>query len=420
METLIPNPIQNLNQVSWEDIRNEFPILRTLVHGNPLVYLDNAASSQKPQAVIDAISHYYSYENANIHRGVHSLSAEATLAFEKSRELVREYLNAQKTEEIIFTKGTTESINLVATCFGKAFLKKGDKIMISAMEHHSNIVPWQMIAEEKEAELVIIPMNEKGEIIQEEFDRLLSPAVKIMAITHLSNSLGTINPVKEMIKKAHSFQIPVLVDGAQSASHLEIDVLDLDCDFFVFSGHKTVGPTGIGVLYGKEAWLEKLPPYQGGGEMIKSVSFKKTIYNDLPFKFEAGTPHIEGGICLWNALDFLKKIGLKNIKEREDELLSEARKRILELDFIRLIGTADHKSSILSFLVEGVHPYDIGVLMDQQGIALRTGHHCTEPVMEFFKIPGTVRASFSFYNNFEDIDRFILGLKRSIKMLLGS
>jgi len=418
MNTVIePSPV-GLQPSHWDLLRMDFPILQRNIHGNPLVYLDNAASSQKPESVLKAIDHYYRFENANIHRGVHFLSAEATQAFEKTRDQIKEFIHARNTREIIFTKGTTDSINLIAATFGKAFIKKGDRIMISAMEHHSNIVPWQMVAEEKEAELIVIPMNQEGELILEEFDHLLDSRVKIISISHLSNSLGTINPISYIIEKAHALGIPVLVDGAQSAPHIPVNVQEMDCDFFVFSGHKTLGPTGIGILYGKEEWLEKLPPYQGGGEMIKTVTFKKTTYNELPFKFEAGTPHIAGGICLGTAIDYMQKIGLENIHARENELLAQATNSILELEEIRLIGTAKNKSSVLSFLVKGVHPYDIGVLLDQQGIAVRTGHHCTQPVMDFFNIPGTVRASFSFYNNLEDIHRFISSLKKAIKMLV--
>lgn len=415
-EILIENA--SIPVMDWNSIRQDFPILNTQVHNQPLVYLDNAATSQKPNSVIQAIEHYYRRENANIHRGVHFLSSEATSAYEATREIIREFIHAEKIQEIIFTRGTTESINLVASSFGKILLKKGQKILISAMEHHSNIVPWQMIAEEKEAEIEVIPMNDSGELILEEFDRLLNEKVALVSVSHLSNSLGTINPIKYIIEKAHAMGIPVLVDGAQSAPHIPVNVQELDCDFFVFSGHKTLGPTGIGILYGKEKWLEKLPPYQGGGEMIKNVTFKKTIYNELPFKFEAGTPHIEGGICLGKAIQYLNEIGLENIHHRELELLHKAKKQIENLEGIRFIGTSREKSSVLSFIIEGVHPYDIGVILDQQGIAVRTGHHCTQPVMDFYGIPGTVRASFSFYNNFEDIERFAEGLKKSIKMLL--
>jgi cysteine desulfurase / selenocysteine lyase len=410
--TIIPK-----KDINWDTIRADFPILNLQIHGNTLTYLDNAATSQKPNLVIQAIDHYYKAENANIHRGVHFLSAEATASYEKTRETVRDFISAEKTEEIIFTKGTTESINLIASCFGKAFLKKGDKIMISALEHHSNIVPWQMIAAEKEAELVVIPMNQSGEIILEEFHRLLDERVKIVAISQLSNSLGTLIPIKYIIDQAHLLGIPVLIDGAQSAPHISVNVRELDCDFFVFSGHKTLGPTGIGILYGKSTWLEKLPPYQGGGEMIKSVSFEKTVYNEIPFKFEAGTPNIEGGICLREGLNYLSEIGLTNIHQREDLLLAEATECLKNIDGIRFIGTAPNKSSILSFIIEGIHPYDIGVLLDQQGIAVRTGHHCTQPIMDFYEIPGTIRASFSFYNNPEDISRLEKGLKKAIKMI---
>jgi cysteine desulfurase/selenocysteine lyase len=418
MKTETINGNLSLKEIDWNLIRQDFPILKRKVHGQPLVYLDNAATSQKPNSVIEAIDNYYRFQNANIHRGVHYLSSEGTAAFEKTREEIRQFIHAEKNHEIIFTRGATESINLVAHGFGKAFLKKGQTILISAMEHHSNIVPWQMIAEEKEAKIGVIPMNSDGELILEEFDKMLDENIALVSVSQLSNSLGTINPIRYIIEKAHALNIPVLIDGAQSAPHMGVDVQELDCDFYVFSGHKTLGPTGIGVLYGKEKWLEKLPPYQGGGEMIKTVTFQKTTFNELPFKFEAGTPHIEGGICLGPAIQYLQEIGMDEIHQRENELLNEAKRQIEGIDGIQFIGTAREKSSVLSFLIEGIHPYDIGVLLDQQGIAVRTGHHCTQPVMDFYGIPGTVRASFSFYNDLEDIHRFSEGLKKSIKMLV--
>lgn len=401
-----------------EEIRNDFPILSTLVHGNPLVYLDNAATSQKPVQVIEAIDHYYRYENANIHRGVHFLSATATEAYEACRIRVREFINAASLSEIIFTSGTTDSLNLVASSFSRKFLKKGGRILISALEHHSNIVPWQLACEQYEAELAVIPMNEQGELIMEEFYKLLDERVCLVAISHISNSLGTINPVKEVIAAAHALNIPVLLDGAQSIAHQTIDVQELDCDFFTFSAHKILGPTGFGVLYGKEKWLEAMPPYRGGGEMIKTVSFTKTTYNELPFKFEAGTPHIAGGIGLNAALIYLMNLGMDNIERAEQVLLEKSTRALSQIEGLKLIGTAANKASIVSFNIKGVHPYDLGVILDQQGIAVRTGHHCTQPIMDFLKIPGTVRASFCFYNSEDEIYRLEKGIRKAITMLL--
>lgn len=407
----------NYASIDWKKIREEFPILKREVNGKPLVYLDNAASSQKPQQVIDAINHYYSYYNANVHRGVHTLSQEGTNAFEASRRIVKEFINASKIEEVIFTKGTTNSINLLAYSWGRKFIKEGDEIIISTMEHHSNIVPWQILCEEKKAKLKVIPINEQGELIWDEFLKLLSDKTKFISIVHISNALGTINPVEDIIKEAHQRNILVHVDGAQAAPHHQIDVQALDCDFYSFSGHKMCGPTGIGVLYGKEKWLDEMPPFEGGGEMIKTVSFEITTYNELPFKFEAGTPHIEGAIVLGTAIQYLNSIGIENIAKKENELLNKATTALSNIDGIRFIGKASRKSSVVSFLVNEIHPYDMGTIMDKMGVAVRTGHHCTQPLMDFFKIPGTVRASFSFYNNEEDVDRLIESVNKSIKML---
>ena len=406
-----------LNTLDVEQIRKDFPILQTEMRGKPLVFLDSAASSQKPKVVIDAISNYYSYQHANVHRGVYELSQEATDAFELGRERVREFINAESTDEIIFTRGCTESINLVASCYGRQFLNEGDEVIISAMEHHSNIVPWQMICEEKGAVLKVIPLNEKGEIIFDEYEKLLSEKTKIVSIVHISNALGTINPIKEVIDIAHERNIPVLVDGAQATLHTKIDVRALDADFYTFSGHKVYGPTGIGVLYGKRKWLDAMPPYQGGGEMIKNVSFEKTTYNELPFKFEAGTPDISGAIGLGVALKYITELDFDAIADHEAELLAYGTEKLLEIDGLRIIGTADKKASVISFLIDGTHPYDIGTILDKMGIAVRTGHHCAQPIMDFYKIPGTVRASFAVYTSKEDIDKLVAGVERAARML---
>ena len=400
-----------------EKIREDFPILNTIVNGRPLVYLDNAATTQKPKSVIRAIENYYTTLNSNVHRGVHSLSQKATDAFEESRRKTAAFINARSENEIIFTKGTTDSINLLAACFGKQFIGRGDEIIISAMEHHSNIVPWQMICEERGAVLKVIPITKEGELQMDVFANMLNEKVKIIALTYVSNALGTVNPIKDIIEQAHAINIPVMIDAAQAIQHIAIDVQELDCDFLVFSGHKMYGPTGIGVLYGKENWLNQLPPYQGGGEMIKTVSFEKTIYNEIPFKFEAGTPNIEAAICLGTAIDYLNAIGLENIHQYEDELLKYATEKLTAIDGIRFIGTAKNKSSVISFLVNDIHPYDIGTLLDKQGVAVRTGHHCTQPLMDFYKIPGTVRASFAFYNTKEEIDNFVAALEKAVGML---
>ena len=398
------------------EIRAQFPALRQLVYGKNLVYFDNGATSQKPQIVLDAINAYYAKDNANIHRGVHYLSQQATNAYELARKTIQSALNADKSEEIIFTKGTTDGINLVANSFGE-LLSAGDEILITAMEHHSNIVPWQMLCARKNLVLRVAPINQKGELIEEEFDKLCTTKTKLIAITHISNTLGTINPVKEIIQKAHAVGAKVLVDGAQSIQHMPIDVQDLDCDFFVFSGHKVFGPTGIGVLYGKYALLDAMPPYQGGGDMIAKVTFEQTTYNELPFKFEAGTPHIAGGICLGKAFEFLDALDMDAIQVYEKELAAYAQDLIETIDGVRIIGEAKNKTSVVSFVVDGIHPFDIGTLLDKQGIAVRTGHHCTQPLMSFYGIPGTVRASFAFYNTKEEVDIFITALEKSIRML---
>ncbi len=400
-----------------ERIRQDFPILHQKVHGKPLVYLDNAASSQKPRVVIETLNDYYEKDNANVHRGVHQLSQRATFAYERSRGKVKNFLNAASEKEIIFTRGATEAINLVAQSYARAFLKAGDEILVTGMEHHANIVPWQLVGEQIGTVLRAAPINDAGELIVEEFDKLLTDKTKLVSIPHISNALGTVNPVKELIEKAHARGIPVLLDGAQSVPHVGINVEELDCDFFVFSGHKVFGPTGIGVLYGKEELLNKMPPYQGGGDMIDLVSFEKTTFNDLPYKFEAGTPHIAGAIGLGAAIDYMRRIGLKNIAEYEHELLEYATGRMMEIDGLRIIGTAKDKASVLSFIVEGIHPHDIGSILDLEGIAVRVGHHCAQPVMQRFGIPATARASLAFYNTREEIDAFIAALHKAIRML---
>ncbi len=407
-----------MDTLDIKTIREDFPILKREVNGKPLVYLDNGATTQKPKAVIDAIINYYTDMNSNVHRGVHYLSQISTDAFEITRRKVQEFINAKHDYEIIITKGTTDSINLVASCYGQEFISNGDEIIISAMEHHSNIVPWQMICEAKGAILKVIPMTEQGELDMEAYKSLLNPKTKIVAVNYVSNALGTINPVKKIIDLAHVQNIPVLIDAAQAVQHIKIDVQELDVDFLVFSGHKMYGPTGVGVLYGKEYWLNKMPPYQGGGDMIKDVTFEKTTYNELPFKFEAGTPNIEAGIALNAAIDYINKLGIDNIKKYEDDLLQYATEKLQEINGLRIIGTAKEKSSVISFVVEGTHPYDIGVLLDKMGIAVRTGHHCAQPVMEQFQIPGTVRASLAVYNTKEEIDALLAGLNRAIAMLV--
>lgn len=399
-----------------QKIRADFPILSQKVNGKPLVYFDNGATSQKPQVVIDAISTYYSEINANIHRGVHTLSQLATDAYEASRNTIQNHLNAKHNYEIIFTSGTTFGINLVANGFA-GLLKSGDEVMVSALEHHSNIVPWQFLCERTGAKLVVIPMNEKGELILSEFDNLLSEKTKIVTVNHISNALGTVNPIEYIITKAHGVGAAVLIDGAQATPHLRPDVQALDCDFYVFSGHKVCGPTGVGILYGKEEWLRKLPPYQGGGEMIAEVTFEKTTYADLPHKFEAGTPNISGGIVLGTAIDYMNAIGFENIAAYEHELLLYGTKRLQEIEGLTIYGTSENKASVISFNIDGIHPYDIGTIIDKLGIAVRTGHHCAQPIMNFFNIPGTIRASFAFYNTKEEIDIFVEAVKKAQMML---
>jgi cysteine desulfurase / selenocysteine lyase len=393
-------------------IREDFPILKQKVHGKPLVYLDNAATSQKPQAVIDSEVELYSEYFSNVHRGVHLLSQRSTDAFEKAREKIQNFLNAKSSQEIIFTRGTTEGINLVAQTYGQQHVQAGDEILISAMEHHSNIVPWQMLCAQKGAILKVIPINDEGEILLDEYEKLLSERTRLVGIVHLSNALGTINPIQQMIAMAHQRGIPVLVDGAQAVPHIAADVQALDCDFYVFSGHKLFGPTGIGVLYGKKELLETMPPYQGGGDMILSVSFEKTEYNVLPFRFEAGTPNIAGAIALGAAIDYVQEIGLDKIAAYEDKLLAHATEAIAEIPGIRLIGTARNKASVLSFLIEGIHPHDIGTILDREGIAIRAGHHCAQPVMKRFGVPATARASFAFYNTLEEVDALVAGIRK--------
>ena len=397
-------------------IRKDFPILNRKVNGKPLIYFDNAATSQTPQQVIDVIVDYYSNYNANIHRGVHSLSQEATDAYEQARLKIQNHFNAKQPYEIIFTAGTTHGINLVANGFS-SLLKKGDEVIVSALEHHSNIVPWQMLCERTGASLKVIPMNENGELILSEYDTLLNENTKLVFVNHISNALGTINPIEYIINKAHAVGAAVLIDGAQSCPHIKPDVQQLDVDFYVCSAHKICGPTGVGMLYGKEEWLNKLPPYQGGGEMIAEVSFEKTTYANLPHKFEAGTPNICGGIAFGAALDYMNSIGFDNIAAYENELLEYATEQLLQIEGLKIYGTAKHKTSVISFNVGNIHPYDIGTILDKLGIAVRTGHHCAQPIMDYYKIPGTVRASFMFYNTKEEIDAFIVALNKAILML---
>ena len=397
-------------------VRADFTILSRTVNGKPLVYFDNGATSQKPQIVIDAIAKYYQEINANIHRGVHTLSQLATDAYEESRGKIQNHINAKFAHEVIFTSGTTHGINAIANGFS-SLLKSGDEVLVSAMEHHSNIVPWQMLCEKTGATLRVIPMNEKGELILSEYDKLLSNKTKIVTVNHISNALGTINPIKYMIDKGHEFGAAVLIDGAQAVPHLKPDVQELDCDFYVFSGHKMCGPTGVGILYGKEAWLNKLPPYQGGGEMIKEVTFAKTTYADLPHKFEAGTPDIAGGIVLGVAVDYMNSIGFDAIQKQEFELVQYGTKRLLEIEGLKIFGTAKEKTSVISFNIGEIHPYDIGTIIDKLGIAVRTGHHCAQPIMDFFKIPGTIRASFAFYNTKEEIDVMVEAVQKAQLML---
>lgn len=399
-----------------QKIRADFPILSQSVNGKPLVYFDNGATSQKPKVVIDAEVKYYNEINANIHRGVHTLSQLATDAYEISRGKVKDHINAKHAHEVLFTSGTTHGINLVANGF-TSILKPGDEVVVSSLEHHSNIVPWQMLCERTGATLRVIPIDQNGELIISEFDALLSNKTKIVTVNHISNALGVINPIKYIIEKAHAVGSAVLIDGAQAVPHLKPDVQELDCDFYAFSGHKMCGPTGTGILYGKEEWLNKLPPYQGGGEMIKEVTFEKTTYADLPHKFEAGTPNIAGGIVLGTAIDYLNEIGFDKIHEYENELLEHATKRLNEIEGIRIYGNTKNKASVVSFNIDGIHPYDVGSIIDKLGIAVRTGHHCAQPIMNFFCIPGTIRASFSFYNTKEEIDLMVDAVKKAQIML---
>ncbi len=399
-------------------IRQQFPILSREVKDNPLVYLDNAATSQKPQVVIDALVNYYSGYNANIHRGIHTLAEEATAAFEATRDTVKQFINASSREEIIFTRGTTESINLVANTWGRQNIKAGDEIIISSMEHHSNIVPWQMLCEEKSATIKVIPINDKGELLMDEYFRLLNPKVKLVSVMHVSNALGVINPVEDIINAAHKIGAVVFIDGAQSTVHLDIDVQKMNADFFAFSGHKLYGPTGAGVLYGKRYLLEAMPPFQGGGEMIKEVSFGKTTYADLPYKFEAGTPNIADIIVLKTAIDFVNKIGKQKIRDHEHALLKYATAELEKIPGLKIIGNSKDKVSVISFVIDKIHAQDIGILLDNRGIAVRTGHHCAQPLMQCFNIAGTTRASFAMYNTMEEVDALVTGLHKVIKMLV--
>lgn len=402
----MPNTSVNIaTSINWKTIRNQFPVLQQEVNGKPLVYLDNGASSQMPKQVIDRLNDYHSNEHANVHRGIHSLSQKATDAFEATREKVKSFINAGSQEEVIFTTGTTDSINLVAQSYGRTFLSEGDEIIVSQMEHHANIVPWQMVAEQTGAVIKVIPMDEDGNLMMDAFHALLSKKTVIVALIHVSNALGTINPVEEIIEAAHAKNAVVLIDGAQSVPHTNVDVQALDADFYTFSAHKMCGPTGFGILYGKKELLNKMPPYRGGGDMIDKVTFEKTTYNDLPHKFEAGTPPIAAGIGLGTAIDFLNEIGMENIARREAELLDYATKKLSTIDGLRFVGQAKEKASVISFLLDGIHPTDAGTIMDKEGVAVRTGHHCAQPVMDYYNIPGTLRASISFYNNEDDIDR---------------
>jgi cysteine desulfurase/selenocysteine lyase len=415
---LTPTPEGDVARFDIERIRADFPILGESVHGRPLVYLDNAATSQKPNAVIRAIADYYRYDNANIHRGVHLLSQRATDAYEGTRAAAQRFINARKTSEIVFVRGTTEAINLVAQTYGRAHVRRGDEVLITAMEHHSNIVPWQMLCEETGAKLRVAPINTRGELLLDEYEKLLGPSTRIAAISHVSNALGTINPAKEMIRMAHARGVPVLVDGAQAVPHMRVDVQDLDCDFYAFSAHKMYGPTGIGVLYGKSELLEAMPPWQGGGDMISSVTFEKTMYNKVPHKFEAGTPDIAGVIGLGAAIAYMESIGVDAIGAHEHELLVYGTERLAATPDVSIIGKAENKAGVLSFTLENIHPHDIGTILDQEGIAVRTGHHCAQPVMDFFCIPATVRASLAVYNTKEEIDALIQGIER-VKEMLG-
>jgi cysteine desulfurase/selenocysteine lyase len=408
----------NISIISKMNIREQFPILKITANGKPLVYLDNGATTQKPQCVIDRIVKYYTEENSNIHRGTHYLSELSTQAFEHSRDTVAKFINAGKREEIVFTKGTTDSINLVADTFSTRYLAEGDEVIVTQLEHHSNIVPWQIACEKKGAVLKVLPITEKGDLMVEKLPELMTDRTRIIAFAHVSNVLGTINPVKDIVAIAHSRGIPVLVDGAQGIPHIKVDVQELDCDFYCFSGHKMYAPMGVGVLYGKEKWLNDLPPYQGGGEMIGTVTFARTTYNDLPYKFEAGTPNVEAVLGLETAIDFMDNIGYDAIMRHENELLKYCTEELKKTDGVRIYGESEFKSGVISFLINGIHPFDVGTLLDKiSGVAVRTGHHCAEPLMDFYGIPGTVRASFAVYNTLEEVDVFISGLKKAVMML---
>jgi cysteine desulfurase/selenocysteine lyase len=408
-------PVSPKNPAHW---RGDFPILKERVHGKQLVYLDNGATTQKPQVVIDAEADYYRHYNSNIHRGVHALSQKATEAFEDARVKVQHFLNARHSEEIIFVRGTTEAINLVAQSYGRPRFESGDEIIVSAMEHHANIVPWQMLCEQTGAVLKVVPINDEGEFLFEDYLKLLGPRTKMVAVVHVSNALGSVNPVREIVRAAHAQGVPVLLDGAQAVSHMKVNVRELDCDFYVFSGHKLYGPTGIGVLYGKRALLEEMPPYQGGGDMIRTVTFEKTEYNVLPYKFEAGTPNIAGGIALGTAIDYVTEIGFDPITQHEHELLAQMTSEVRSIPGVRLIGTAKNKAGIVSFVMDGAHPHDIGTILDHQGIAVRAGHHCAMPVMQRYGVPATVRASLGLYNSRDDLDALVAGLHK-VKELFG-
>ncbi len=410
--------VQEMNNWDVEKIRKDFPVLSQTVNGKPLVYLDNSASSQVPQIVIDRGSKYLQEEHSNIHRGVHYLSQHATTAYEAAREKIKRFINAKEAQECIFVRGTTEGINLVAFSYGRKFIGEGDEILVSQMEHHSNIIPWQQVAEECGAKIRVIPMNERGELIIEEYDNMLNERTKIVAVAHVSNSLGTINPIKEMTATAHKFGVPVCVDAAQSVPHFPVDVQDLDCDFFAFSGHKMFAPTGSGVVYGKRTWLDKMPPYQTGGGMIRTVSFEKTTFAPIPEKFEAGTPAIAAGIGLGAAVDYINSIDFEAAAAYEHELLGYATERLSDIQGVKIIGTAANKASVLSFTIEGVHPHDIGTILDQQGIAVRAGHHCAQPVMQFFDVPATARASFAFYNTREEVDKLADAVQKVIEVFV--
>ncbi len=410
-------PILTKRKFNVEEIRNDFPILKRLVNGKPLVYLDNAATSQKPRAVIDALEHYYTFDNANIHRGLYFLSELATDQYETARLKVKEFINAMSASEIIFVRGTTEAINLVATTLKTAkFFEDGDEVIVTNMEHHANIVPWQLMNGNTRVHLKVIPMNDAGELDIDAFEKLFGKKTKLVSVVHISNALGTINPVKKIIEIAHSHNVPVLIDGAQAVPHFKIDVQELDADFYAFSGHKVYGPTGIGVLYGKTEFLEMMPPYQGGGDMIRTVTFEHTTFDDIPRKFEAGTPNIAGGIGLGAAIDYLNQFDRNEMIDHEKDILNYATEELLKIDGLRIIGTAKEKASVISFVIEGIHPYDIGTIIDTDGIAIRTGHHCTQPVMQRFNVPATARASFAFYNTMEEVDKLVLGLQKVKKM----